>query len=98
MRVEVKISTYTLLSDKLPESTMFAVMRTSPFNLLSHVPQLPTSHITSLYTTSYHSVAVVMKKVPQFTLHLITAPYHHRTPWILHSSHYPSPSTLYVMT
>ena len=58
MRVEVKITTYPLLSDELPESTMFSVMRTSPLNFLPHVPQLPASHITSLYTAGYHSVAL----------------------------------------
>ena len=98
MKVEVKISTYPLLSDKLPETTMFPVMKTSPLNLPPHAPQLPASHITSLYNGGYHSVALMMKKVLQFTFHVITAPYHHRTPCVLHSSHYPSPSTLYVMT
>ena len=44
MRVEVKISTYLLLSDELPGSTMFPVMRTSPSNLLPHTPPLPPSH------------------------------------------------------
>ena len=63
-----------------------------------HAPQLPASHITSLYATSYHSVALMKKKVLQLTLHLITMSYYHRTPWVLHSSHYPSPSTPYVMT
>ena len=101
MRVEVKISTYSLLSDELPESTMFLVMKTSPSTLLPHTPQLPASHIASLCTTRYyqvHSVALMMKKVPQFTFHLITTPYHHRTPWVLHNIHCPSPSTLHVMT
>ena len=80
MRVEVKISTYPLLSDELPESAMFPVMKTSPITLLLHTPQLPVSHITSLYTASYHSVALMMKEVPQLTLHWITVHYHHRTP------------------
>ena len=69
MRVEVKISTYPLLSDEHPESTMFPVMKTSPMTLLLHAPQLRVSHIVSLYTASYHSVAQTMKKVLQFTLH-----------------------------
>ena len=76
MRVEVKISTYPLLSDELPESIMFPLMRTSPLTLLHHTPQLPASHVTSLYATSYLSVALMIKKVPQFTLHLTTAAYH----------------------
>ena len=78
MRVEVKISTYPLLSDELPESTMFQVMKTYPSNLLLHTPQLPASHITSLYTARYHLVTLTMKKVLQFTSHLITTPYSHR--------------------
>ena len=57
MRVEVKISTYPLLSDELPESTMFPVMTTSPLTLLLHAAQLPASHIISLYDASYHSAA-----------------------------------------
>ena len=64
MRVEVKISTYPLLSDELPESTMFPVMDTFPLILLLHAAQLPASHLTSLYIVSYHSVALMMKKVP----------------------------------
>ena len=81
MRVEVRISTYPLLSDELPESTMFPVMKTSHSNLLPHAPQLPDGHIASLYTTGYHSVALTTKNDLQFRLHLITAPYHHRTLW-----------------
>ena len=48
--------------------------------LLHHTLQLPASHVASLYTTGYHSVALMTNKVPQFTFHLLTAPYHHRTP------------------
>ena len=73
MRVAVNFSTYPLLSDELLESTMFPVMKTAPSNLLPHAPQLPASHTTSLYTASYHSVALTMKKVLQLTFHLITA-------------------------
>ena len=69
MRVEVKISPYPLLSDELPESTMFPVMKTSPMTLLLHAPQQPVSHITSLCAASYHSVVLMMKKVWQITLH-----------------------------
>ena len=69
MRVEVKITTNPLLSDELPESTMFTVMTASPLTLLHHTAQLPASHITSLYDASYHSVALMMKKVLQLTLH-----------------------------
>ena len=58
MRVEVKISTYPLLLDEIPESTMFSVMKTSPLNLVSPTPQLPAHHIASLYATSYHSIAL----------------------------------------
>ena len=98
LRVEVKISTYPLLSQELPESTMFPVMRTSPSTLLHHAPQPPASHATSLSAASYHSVALMIKKVMWLTFHYITVPYHHRTPWVLHSSHFPSPSVPYVMT
>ena len=60
--VEVKISTYPLLSDVLPESTMFPVMPTSPLIPLLHTAQLPASHIASLYNADYHSVPLTMKK------------------------------------
>ena len=69
MTVEVKISTYPPLSDELLESTMFPVMKTSPSDLLLCAAQLPASHIASLYDVSYHSVALMMKKVLQLTLH-----------------------------
>ena len=49
IRVEVKISTYPLFSDIIPESTMFPVMTTSPLTLLLHAAQVPASHIPSLY-------------------------------------------------
>ena len=66
----VKISAYPLLSHEPPESTMFSVMKTSPMTLLLlHVPQLPVSHIASLYMAGYYSVALMMKKVLQLTLH-----------------------------
>ena len=79
MRVEVKISTYQLLSDVFPGSTMFPVMTTSPLIPLCHAAQLPASHIASLYDASYHSVPLTMKKVPQLTLDLLSAQHHHRT-------------------
>ena len=82
MRVEVKISTYPLLSDVFPKSTMFPVMTTSPLNLLLHAAQLPASHITKLCTAGYHSVVLTRKKVPQLTFHLLTALHYHRTPWV----------------
>ena len=69
MTVEVKISTYPLLLDELPESTIFPVMTTSPLTLLFHAAQLPASHITSLYNAGYHLVALMMRKVPQLMLH-----------------------------
>ena len=68
------------------------------FNPSTPCTMATASHITSLYTASYHSVALMMKKVLQLTFHLLTAPTHHWTPWVLHSSHYPSPSIPYVMT
>ena len=80
MRVEMKISIYPLLSDELPESTMFPAMKTSPLTRLLHAAQLPASHIASPYGASYHSVALMMKDIVQLTFHLITAPCHHRTP------------------
>ena len=39
MKVEVKVSTYPLLLDELPESTMFPVMNTSPLMPLLHAAQ-----------------------------------------------------------
>ena len=63
VRVEVKMSTYPLLSDITPESIMFPVMTTPPLTLPLHEAQVPASHITSLYVADYHSVALKMKKV-----------------------------------
>ena len=80
MRVGVKPLTCPLLYEELPEFFTFQVMKTSPLTLLPHAPQLPVSHIKSLYAAGYHSVALTMKNVPQFTFHLITAPYYLRTP------------------
>ena len=97
-RVEVKISTYPLLSDEIPESTMFPVMTTSPLIPLLQAAQLPVNHIASLYDAGYHSVPLMMKKVLQWTFHLLTTPHHHRTPWVLHSSHVPSQSVPCMMT
>ena len=94
MRVEVKISTYPLLSDELLESTMFPVMKTSPLDLLLHTPQLPASHITSLYAASYHSVTLKMKEVPQLTFHLLTALHHHRTTGFAQQPHSKSICTI----
>ena len=93
-----EISTYPLLSNELIESTMFPVITTSPLTLLLHAAQLTASHITNLYIASYHSVALMMKKVLQLTFHLLTALHHHRTPWVLHSSHLPNLSLPCVMT
>ena len=77
MRVEVKISTYPLLSDEHLESIMFSsddkhLLRT----LLLHAAQLPASHITSLYDASYHSVALMMKtgSAVDITLNCSTLP------------------------
>ena len=39
------------------------LMRISPLTLLHHTPQLPASHITSLYVTGYHLVALMTKKL-----------------------------------
>ena len=87
-----------LLSDELAESTMIPVMKTPPLTLLLHTAQLPASHNASLYTTGYHSIALMMKKVLQFTFHLLTAWHNHKTPWVLHSSHHTSSPTLHMMT
>ena len=73
VRVEVKISTYPVLSGEPPESTMFLVRTTSPLIPLLHAAQLPASHITSLYDTGYLSVPLTMKKVLWLTFHLLTA-------------------------
>ena len=77
-RVEVKISTYPLLSDVLPESTMFPVMTTFPLTLPLHPAQVPASQIASLFDAGYHSVPQMMKKVLQLTFHPPKAPHHHR--------------------
>ena len=62
------------------------------FDPLLHTAQLPASHIASLYDASYHSVPLIMKKVLQLIFKLLTAQHHHRTPWVLYSSHMTSPS------
>ena len=98
MRVEVKISTCPLLSDELRESTMFPVTNTSPLIPLLHTAQPPASHIASLFDAGYNSVPLVIKKVPWLTFHLLTALYHYRFPWVLHSSHLPNLSLPCVMT
>ena len=97
MRVEVKFSTYPLLSDELLESTMFPVMKISPLDFLLHTEQLPASHIASLYHTGYHSVALKMKEVLQLAFHLLTALHHHSTLQVLQSSHIQSPFIPFVM-
>ena len=94
MRVEVKISTYPLLSDVLLESTMFPVMTTLPLTPSLHTAQVPASHIINPYNTGYHSVALMMKTIPQMTFQLLTAPHNHWTSWVLHSWHTTSPSIL----
>ena len=63
IRVEVKISTYPLLSDISPESTMFTEMTTSPLIPLLHAAQLPASLIASLFDAGYHSVVLMKKQV-----------------------------------
>ena len=80
VREEVKISTYLLLSDKLPKLTMFLVITTSPLTLPPHMAQVPASHAAHLYDANYHLVPLTMKKASQLTLHLLTEPCHHRTP------------------
>ena len=57
MRVAVKVSTYQLLSDVTPESTLFQMMTTPHFTLPLHVAQVPASHITSQSIASYQSVS-----------------------------------------
>ena len=96
MRVEVKISTYPLLSDVPLESTMFPVITTFPLIPPLHATPQPASHIVSLHNTGYHSVPL-MKKVLPLTFQLLTAWHHHRTPWVFHNSHISSPSTPCVM-
>ena len=83
MRVEVKLLTCPLLLDALPEFTMYPAMKTSHLTLLLHVPQLPASHITSLYTTVYHLAVLMMKTFLQFIVHLPPAPQYHCIPCIL---------------
>ena len=50
MRVVVKISTYPLLSEEPPESTMFLVMKTSPLIQQHHTACIPVAHVTNLYS------------------------------------------------
>ena len=59
---------------------------------------VPASHIINPYDASYHSVPLVMKTVPQMTFHLLTAPHHHRTSWVLHRRHTTSPFILCMLT
>ena len=93
-----EISTYPLLSDVLPESTMFPVMTTSPFTPPLHAAQVQVHHVASVFDASYQSVLLTMKKAPQLTFHLPKAPHHHRTLWVLNSKHATSPSIPCVMT
>ena len=98
MRVEVKILTYPLPSDVLPESTMYPVMKTPPLTPPLHTAWVPASHTTNLYDTGYPSVALMMKTVPQLTFLHLPAQHHCRALWIFHSSHIPSTSLPYMMT
>ena len=84
MRVEVKILTYPLLSGVLLEYTMFAAM-TFPLTWSLSAAQVPASHIASLFNVGFPSTPLKMKKVPPMTFHLLAAPHHHRTSWVLHS-------------
>ena len=59
---------------------------------------VPVCHITKLYNAGYHLVPLMMKKTLQLTLHPLTAPCYHRTPWMLHSSHIPNASLQYMVT
>ena len=77
---------------------MFPVMTTSPLTPPLHAAPLPASHITNLYDASYHLIPLMMKKTLQLTLHPLTAPCHHRTPWVLYSSHIPNTSLQYMVT
>ena len=83
---------------KLPESTMFPVMNTSPLIPSLHAAQLPASHIASLFNVGYHTITLMMKKIPWLTFHLPTVLHLYRTPWVLHSSHLLNLSLPYVMT
>ena len=85
-------------ADVLPESTMFPVMTISPLTLPLHAAQVPASHMASLFDAGNCSVHLKTKKVLQLTLYPPTAPYHHRTPWVLYSRHAKSPSIPCVMT
>ena len=98
IRVEVKISTYPLLSDILLEYTMFPAMKTFPLTWSLTAAWVPASHIASLFEFGYPSIPLMMKTVLQMTFHLLAAPCHHRTSWVLHSRHATSPSIPCVMT
>ena len=76
---------------------MFPVMTTSPLSPPLHTAPVPASHIANLYDASYHLVPLMMEKTLQLTLHPLTAPHHHRAPWVLHSSHIPNASLQYMM-
>ena len=85
MRVEVKISTYPLLSNVLLEYTMFPAMTTFPLTQSLPTAQVPANHITRLFDISYPSIPLMMKTVPQMIFHLPAPPCHHRISWVMHS-------------
>ena len=86
MRVALKLLTYPLLSDVLPEYTMFPAMTTSPLTLPPQVAQVPASHATNLYNASYPSAPLMMNTLHQLTFHLLTALYYHKTPRVFPSA------------
>ena len=54
----MKILTFPLHLDEIPEFTMSPVMTTSPLMLPLHAAWVPASHTTNLYDASYISVAL----------------------------------------
>ena len=72
------------------KNTMFPAMTTSSLTPPPHIAQVPASHATNLYDTSYPSIALMMKTFLQLTLHHLPTQYHCRTLWIFHRGHIPS--------
>ena len=75
--------------------------RSENFNIPTPLRHTPRPHHVSTDDNIFFDPSTphkTAKKVPQLTFHLLTAPHHHRTPWVLHSRHIPSPSIPCVMT
>ena len=80
MKVAVKILTYPLLPDILPESRMCPVMTTYPLAPPLHTAWVPASHAANPYDASYPSVVLMMRHLYSWHSiafqHIITAEPH----------------------